>query len=101
MRTAHLLKRWPLAPPQVVDYTAAPLYETLAERFSTDKFDVFIDAVGMDHTLLFTRSESYIKPGGIYVACGNRPSGYFSALGFLWHYKLRPRWLGGTNRRFR
>ena len=86
--------------PQVIDYTAAPLHETLAERFATDKFDAFIDAVG-DHSLLFTRSETYLKPGGIYVSCGPKPPGFFAALGFLWDFRLRPRWLGGTKRRFR
>ena len=85
---------------QVVDYTAAPLHETLAERFSSDKFDAFIDAVGMEHTLLFTRSESYLKPGGTYVSSGPKPFALFSGLGFLWDFKLRPRWLGGTKRRF-
>jgi len=85
---------------QVVDYTVAPLHQTLAERYGSDKFDAFIEAVGMEDTLLYTRCESYLKPGGTYVACGPKPTGFFSALGFIWDFALRPRWLGGTKRRF-
>ena len=54
----------------------------------------------MEDTLLYTHCEGYLKPGGTYVACGPKPTGVFSALGFLWDFVLRPRWLGGTKRRF-
>lgn len=84
---------------EVVDYTVAPLHETLAERFKSDKFDAFIEAVGMEDTLLYTHSESYLKPDGIYVLCGPKPAGFISVLGFLWDFMLHPRWLGGTKRR--
>jgi len=85
---------------EVVDYTVAPLHQSLTELFGEDKFDAFIEAVGMEDTLLYTNSESYLKPGATFVGCGPKPSGFFSALGFLWDFKLRPRWLGGTKRRF-
>jgi hypothetical protein len=85
---------------QVVDYTVAPLHQTLTERYGSDKFDAFIEAVGMEDTLLYTHCESYLNPGGTYVACGPKPTGFFSALGFFWDFVLRPRWLGGTKRRF-
>ena len=77
---------------QVVDYTVAPLHQTLTERFGSDKFDAFIEAVGMKDTLLYTHCEAYLKPGGTYVACGPKPAG-------LWDF-VRPRWLGGTKRQF-
>jgi NADPH:quinone reductase-like Zn-dependent oxidoreductase len=86
---------------QVIDYTAAPLHETLAERFKEDKFDVFIEAVGMADTLLYTHSELYLKPGGTFVGCGPKPNGFFSGLGLLWDFSFRPRWLGGTKRRYK
>jgi len=85
---------------EVVDYTTAPLHETLTERFGSDKFDAFIEAVGMGDTLLYTHSGSYLKPEGAFVGCGPKPNGFFTALGFLWDFRLRPRWLGGTKRRF-
>ncbi|KAF9789558.1 hypothetical protein BJ322DRAFT_543179 [Thelephora terrestris] len=56
-------------------------------------------SVGIDVTFLYTRSEAYLKPDGIFVTCGPKPSGFISALGFLWDLILRPRWLGGTKRR--
>ncbi|KZT69073.1 NAD(P)-binding protein [Daedalea quercina L-15889] len=83
-----------------VDYTKAPLHETLANQPPTPKYHVFLEAVGLIDTSLYTNSEAYLAPGGTFVSLGPQPKGFDIAaiVKVAWKVFLQPRFLGGTNR---
>lgn len=90
---------------QFIDYTKAPLHETLASLPPSPKFHVFLEAVGIADPSLFTQSPAYLAPNGIFLSVGPQPGlsldGVAMAVKMLWELLLRPTWLGGTNRSFK
>lgn len=89
---------------QFIDYTKEPPYKTLERDPPTPKFHVILEAVGNIDLPLYTHSEAYLAPGGIFVSVVPQPSGIgeVPSLGrYIWGALLRPRWLGGTKRKWR
>ncbi|KZT11465.1 NAD(P)-binding protein [Laetiporus sulphureus 93-53] len=85
---------------EFVDYTKAPLHSILAAEVPSPKYQVFLEAVGLLDTSLYTNSEAYLAPNGTFVSVGPQPKG-FDVIGIgrlLWKVYLQPRWLGGTRR---
>ncbi|TFY53735.1 hypothetical protein EVJ58_g9286 [Rhodofomes roseus] len=85
---------------EFVDYTKAPLHQTLASNPPTPKFHVFLEAVGLLDTSLYAHSEAYLAPGGTFISVGPQPKG-FDVVGLAilaWKVYLQPRFLGGTKR---
>ena len=85
---------------QFYDYTKQPIHEALVQNPPSSKFDVILEAVGQAYVPLFTQSEVYLAPNGTYISVGPVPHGLGETLGLLWNVFLRPRWAGGTKRRF-
>ncbi|EED85578.1 predicted protein [Postia placenta Mad-698-R] len=85
---------------EFVDYTTGPLHATLAANPPSQKYHVFLETVGLLDTSLYTSSEAYLAPGGIFVSTGPQPKGFdIAGLSRLaWKIFLQPRWLGGTKR---
>jgi len=82
------------------DYTKQPIHEALIQNPPSSKFDVFLEAVGRAYVPLFTHSEAYLAPNGIYISVGPTPHGFGETLSLVWNVYMRPKWAGGTNRRF-
>ncbi|KAH9841922.1 uncharacterized protein C8Q71DRAFT_700158 [Rhodofomes roseus] len=85
---------------EFVDYTKAPLHQTLISYPLAEKFHVLLEAVGLMDTSLYVHSEAYIAPGGIFISVGPQPKG-FDVVGLAklaWKMYLQPRFLGGTKR---
>ncbi|KAH7379791.1 zinc alcohol dehydrogenase [Cadophora sp. MPI-SDFR-AT-0126] len=87
---------------EVIDYQEhSPVHKFLATEFKNDKFDVVMDAFGVQE--VFHNCEGYLKPGKAYVSVGPAMPTYSMgailysigqmASNFLW-----PRFLGGPNR---
>jgi uncharacterized phage protein (TIGR02220 family) len=54
---------------QVIDYQAkAPVHQFLTTQYSSDRFDVVIDAYGSHE--LYTHCADYLKPGKLFVTVG-------------------------------
>ena len=85
---------------QFYDYTKRPIHEALAENPPSSKFDIFLEAVGHAYVPLFTHSEAYLAPNGTYISVGPAPDGLGETLSVLWNIYARPKWAGGTKRRF-
>lgn len=85
---------------QFYDYTKQPIHEALVQNPPSSKFDVFLEAVGQAQVPLFTHSEAYLAPNGTYISVGPVPHGFGEALSVLWNVFMRPKWAGGTQRRF-
>ena len=85
---------------QFYDYTKRPIHEALAENPPSPKFDIFLEAVGHAYVPLFTHSEAYLAPNGTYLSVGPTPDGFGETLSMLWNIYMRPKWTGGTKRRF-
>jgi len=87
---------------QFLDYTKAPLVETLTSNPNAPKINVFLEAVGFTTTDLYRASEKYLAPGGTFLSVGPATStpggGVFS---YLWTTLLRPTWLGGVRSKFK
>ncbi|OBZ65238.1 Zinc-type alcohol dehydrogenase-like protein C16A3.02c [Grifola frondosa] len=82
------------------DYTKGPLHEALIASAPSPKYHVFLEAVGLLDPVLYTQSEAYLAPNGIFISVGPQPKG-FDVTGIsklLWNVFLQPRWLGGTKR---
>ncbi|KAK0113515.1 zinc ion binding [Cadophora gregata] len=87
---------------EVIDYQEhAPVHKFLTTEFANDKFDVVMDAFGIQE--IFHNCEGYLKPGKAFVNVGPAMPTYSMrailysigqmASNFLW-----PRFLGGPNR---
>ncbi|PSS37418.1 hypothetical protein PHLCEN_2v722 [Hermanssonia centrifuga] len=87
-----------------VDYTKGPVHEQLARNPPSPKFHVIFEAVGGTDVALYTSSEAYLAPGGIFVSVGIHPhggmSGYKQALHYLWELN-RPSLFGGIQRKWK
>ena len=87
---------------QFVDYTKAPTYEQLENDPPSPKFHVILEAVGNTDVPLYTHSEVYLAPGGLFISAGPYPRGR-GGLGQLFRLVWeanRPRVLGGVKRRW-
>lgn len=82
------------------DYTKAPLHEQLLNNPPTPKFHAILEAVGFGDPSLYSASEAYLAPDGIFISTGPQPDGLFSFFQVAWHFFLQPRWAGGINRTF-
>jgi len=85
----------------VYDYTTSPLHYQLSFKPPSPKFNAIIDAIGT--WSLYYHCESYLVPGGRFVA----PGSGLRTLGDLprelygfWNAFWRPTWLGGVRREF-
>lgn len=87
---------------EVVDYQAhAPVHKFLAGTYVEDKFDVVIDAYGVQD--FFAHSAGYLKPRKQFVTVGIAFAEYTTssllyAVGQMMKNALLPSWLGGVNR---
>jgi len=90
---------------QVVDYT---MYDNvsseLAKRYSKEKFDAVLDAVGADMRI-YAHCAQYLKPDGIYSSVGVKLSGFgvLDAVSAVWKMQIntiwpKTPWLLGTGR---
>jgi NADPH:quinone reductase-like Zn-dependent oxidoreductase len=99
-----------LVPPLIVfvqflDYTKEPLEKALSKNPPSPKFDAIFDAVGLLSPALFTHSAAYLAPTGVYVSAGSAPDksdlkGIATMAKLVWATLLRPKFLGGTPRRY-
>ncbi|KAI0266575.1 hypothetical protein BC834DRAFT_875224 [Gloeopeniophorella convolvens] len=88
---------------EFVDYTQQPsLAVHLAKEPPTTKYNVFFETVGLPDPSLYTLSEKYLAPNGIFISVGPqfhslREVGQLSRLilNIIW-----PRVLGGVKRRY-
>lgn len=86
---------------QVFDYTVKPLHEQLKEYTPALQYAYIIDAVGTWD--LWKHCEAYLVPGGTYVALAMRATGpgdIMCELSSVASAYVRPKWLGGVNRKF-
>ncbi|EPQ58438.1 NAD P-binding protein [Gloeophyllum trabeum ATCC 11539] len=91
---------------EFLDYTKAPLESQLSENPPSPKFHVIFDAVGLLEPSLYTKSPAYTTADGIYVSTGPQPKALNAremktTAKMMWEVFLRPRWLGGTKRKWR
>ncbi|KAH9484026.1 Zinc-type alcohol dehydrogenase-like protein C16A3.02c [Psilocybe cubensis] len=89
---------------EFIDYTKKPLYAQLLENPPTTKYHVIYDAVGVIDPSLFTYSEKYLAPNGIFISSGPMPTKI--SIGEAWKLvktllaMFTPAVLGGINRRY-
>lgn len=78
------------------------MYEQLAKNPPSPKFHGFLEGVGSSDPLFYTRSEAFLAPGGVFTSIGPQPAigGGFTGLARLVFEVVRPRVLGGTNRKW-
>lgn len=93
-----------LGPDEAVDYRASPLPTQLKEKYASEPFDIIFDAVGTPE--LYYACPAFLKPDGMYVDIAGKATQktFVEQLGFAWHLvnrTLRPRWLGGTPRKYK
>lgn len=68
------------------------------------KYNVILEAVGNIDLPFFTHSPAYLEPDGIFISTSPQPANRKEVrpwLHYLFQTMLRPRWLGGTNRKYR
>ncbi|KAI0689116.1 hypothetical protein BC835DRAFT_1407907 [Cytidiella melzeri] len=85
-----------------IDYKKAPVYKQLEENPPSPKFHVFLEAVGNTDVYMYSHSEKYLAPGGIFISVGPFPHGLSDIAEFL-HLVfelVRPGFLGGTKRQW-
>lgn len=85
---------------QFYDYTKRPIHQTLIQNPPSPKFDVIFETVRHAYVPLFTYSEAYLAPNGVYISVGPTPGGVGGALSSIWNVFMHPKWAGGTKRRF-
>ncbi|KAI0797804.1 hypothetical protein C8Q75DRAFT_739747 [Abortiporus biennis] len=87
-----------------IDYTKEPVHRALEQNPPEPKFHLILEAVGNIDLPLYTHSEKYLAPGGIFVSVMPQPDGLFDTPHLFRYYfeaLLRPTWLGGTNRKWK
>jgi len=90
---------------EFIDYTKEPLHQYLTSHPPNPKFHAIIDAVALIDPSLYTHSPAYLAPSGIFISTGPFPrSANWPDVSNLFktiiQTKLRPKWLGGTDRKF-
>ncbi|KDQ59443.1 hypothetical protein JAAARDRAFT_33007 [Jaapia argillacea MUCL 33604] len=86
-----------------IDYTLAPLSQTLSSNPQYPKFNLILDAVGLVDPSLYTSCEAYLAPNGIFVSTGPQPQVWGEVLTvfkLFWNVSMRPTWLGGVRRKW-
>jgi len=89
---------------EFIDYTKAPLVQTLIHNPPSTKYHVIFDAVGLIDPSLYTYSASYLSPNGIFITTGPLPQN--TSLSEIWNLfrtifaATMPSWLGNVNRRY-
>ncbi|XP_006458527.1 hypothetical protein AGABI2DRAFT_190805 [Agaricus bisporus var. bisporus H97] len=88
-----------------IDYTQVDLPKYLAQHPPDPKFNVIFDAVGSVDPGLYTFSEAYLAPGGVFITTD--PSPQKASISQIWMLlktitaAITPRWLGGIKREYR
>jgi NADPH:quinone reductase-like Zn-dependent oxidoreductase len=88
-----------------IDYTKVDLPKYLAEHPPGPKFNAVFDAVGSADPTLYTLSEAYLAPSGVFVTTNPFPQN--ASISQIWMFlktiaaAVTPRWLGGTKRQYR
>lgn len=88
-----------------IDYTKVDLPKYLAEHPPAPKFNIIFDAVGSADPTLYTLSEAYLAPSGVFVTTNPFPQN--SSASQVWMFVkliaavITPHWLGGTKRQYR
>lgn len=80
------------------------MHEQLLSNPPSPKFHLIFDAVGDANVPLYTYSEGYLAPNGLYLTVAPAPTGGIRGimkLARLFWEVNRPRILGGTNRQWR
>lgn len=80
------------------------LTEHLCHNPPSTKYHVIFDAVGLVDPSLYTYSEAYLAPNGIFISSGPSPHSFaisemlklIKTIGAM----IIPPWLGGINRRY-
>ncbi|TFK42999.1 hypothetical protein BDQ12DRAFT_710172 [Crucibulum laeve] len=89
---------------EFIDYTKVNLAEYLTKNPPSPKYHVILDAVGLINPSLYTSSEAYLAPNGVFMSTGPLPQkGWIAEFGdFIRTVTaiLRPKFLGGTKRRY-
>lgn len=89
---------------EFIDYTQISLHQYLKENAPNPKYQVIYDAVALLDPSLYTFSEAYLAPNGVFITTGPMPHGF--TISEYW-YLLRtigaictPRWLGGVKAKY-
>jgi len=88
---------------EFIDYTQGPVHLTLESEPPRVKYSIILEAVGNIDLPLFTHSPAYLEPSGIFISTLPQPankSEIRSWLNYVFQAMIRPRWLGGTNRKY-
>jgi len=89
---------------EFIDYTQVDLPVYLSQNPPSTKYNIVFDAVGLLDPSLYTRSEAYLAPNGIFVSSAPVPQKGWGAE--LWNVFrtigaiITPRLLGGTKRKY-
>ena len=91
---------------QFIDYTKEPLHQYLTSHPPVPKFHAIIDAVALTDPSLYAHSPAYLAPSGTFISTGPLPHSAKWSEVSMWlqtvvETMLRPRWLGGTDRKYR
>lgn len=90
---------------EFIDYTKVDLPKYLTESAPSPRFHIIFDAVGLSDPSLYTSSEAYLAPNGIFVTTGPLPQN--SSAAEIWNVvrtlgsAITPWWLGGIRRSYR
>ena len=88
-----------------MDYTKVDLAKHLSKAYSTSKFDYIVEAVGISDPSLYTWSDLYLSPQGMFVSVEPQPKGLYpselwnitkTSLAIFW-----PKFLGGNKAAFK
>ncbi|TFY78567.1 hypothetical protein EWM64_g5447 [Hericium alpestre] len=87
---------------EFIDYTKQDVPTYLQKNPPAPKFHAIFDAYGLADPSLYTKSESYLAPGGIFASVGPQPHGFSGAfhVGKLLWCSFMPALLGGVRRRW-
>lgn len=90
---------------QFIDYTKVDLPKFLSQNAPSPKYNIIFDAAGLVSPALYTYSESYLAPNGVFVTVGQ--SNFTTLASSLWNILKTigaistPTFLGGTKRKYR
>jgi len=87
-----------------VDYTKTSLHTYFTENPPSPKFHIILDAAGLIDPSLYTHSTAYLAPDGVFISSLPMPTtdwrGFKDSIRTVMECFLRPRWLGGTPRKY-
>lgn len=82
-----------------MDYTTSPLHQQLTANPPTPKFHVLFDCAGLPSPDLYTHSNAYLAPNGVFISVGPTPNSskqILDSVRTVFEAFLRPSWLGGV-----